>query len=203
MGATKDGFVVGITNQRTREPPSPKRISRGELVMTALQLATTKKIKRHLQSQNNYNGFNLLFGRAGDLYIAYGHHPNTPPEIEAVPEGIHVLPNGKRNDQQFFKVSNILRQNEKIEEFSWKEQRELLQQTLLNDQQATTPDPVPKWLSGWGYTLSSVFVKSPKYGTCSSTIIATNQDTLLEYWFADHLSDKTNRGNFYLLKITN
>lgn len=189
MGATKDGFIVGITNQRTKEPPSTSRLSRGQLVIDALQLAETQKVKKYLQQQNNYNGFNLLFGKAGDLYIAYGHRPGDKPQIEPVPFGIHVLPNGKRNDKQFFKVSQALRKSKEIAELPWEQQRQLLQQVLMNEQVAPRPDPVPGWLQGWGYTLSSVFVKSPKYGTCSSTIIATNNNKLLEYWFADHLRD--------------
>ena len=42
------------------------------------------------------NPFQLVFGKAGDLHVAYVDHPDRPAEIQAIPPGLHILPNGRR-----------------------------------------------------------------------------------------------------------
>ena len=196
MGVTQDGFIVGITNQRTAEPPKAQLRSRGDLVLKALQMAQTSKVLQLLEKPTQTNAFNLLFGRANDLYIAYGHDPYLPPTIEKLPSGLHVLPNGKCNDNRLWKVANTQKRIQPILRLPWPELKQRLFIELKNNQRATRPDPMPTWLSDWGLILSSLFVESPKYGTCSSTIISTKQNKLHEYWFAEHYPNHPQKSIF-------
>ena len=74
MGVTQAGLFVGVTNQRTLRAPNPQKRSRGALVMEALKLEEPRAIRAFVNTLDGreYNSFNLMFGRAGELYAAYG-----------------------------------------------------------------------------------------------------------------------------------
>ena len=73
MGATRAGFFVGLTNQRTFAANDPTRRSRGEVAMQALSTGTLDGTRRLLEGldPDDYNPFNLVYGDAGRVEVAY------------------------------------------------------------------------------------------------------------------------------------
>ena len=81
MGLTPQGFFAGITNQRTFGRNDPARKSRGQVVLRTLQHNQPATAATWLQTlrPDDYNPWNLLFGTATDLRVAYAHpgmHPS-------------------------------------------------------------------------------------------------------------------------------
>ncbi len=198
MGVTKDGLFVGVTNQRTLRPPAPEKRSRGALVMDALTRREPAAICAMLSQLDgrDYNGFNLMFGRAGALYAAYGREDAREIAIEPVPEGVHVLPNEHLDSPAFWKVGHALEWLQGARELPWPLLRTRLEEMLAD----TTPAPLerlPLVPSDAPFDrdtlqlLSALCVRTPVYGTRSSTVVALTARGVGEYWFADGPPDRT------------
>ncbi len=74
FGVTAGGLLALLTNQPDAEGPRPDRRSRGEIVMEVLRRGDREAARAWLAGLDgrDYNSFNLLFGDAGDLAVAYG-----------------------------------------------------------------------------------------------------------------------------------
>jgi uncharacterized protein with NRDE domain len=196
MGVSETGFFVGISNQRTFRAPDPSRRSRGELVSSALDRGETSSVRELLLSVDAraYNPFNLVFGDARELHVAYARESDARIAIEPVPEGIHVLPNDHLDSPAFPKVTRALALARPLAERPWPElAREL--PSLLADHEmppldAVESPPEGADLPGW-FTrevlqrLQAVCVHTPLYGTRSSTILALVPGRVDHYLFAD------------------
>ena len=111
MGVTEAGFFVGITNQPSSGGSDPALKSRGQLVLRALKTNDLQGVTRWLSALRvrQYNPFNLLFGTASALRVAYARPGQDHPTIETVPTGLHVLPNDTLNSAGFPKVARAKR----------------------------------------------------------------------------------------------
>lgn len=198
MGVTEHGLFVGVTNQRTFLPPDPAKRSRGELVMRALQEGDAERIGRLLAREDGreYNAFNLLFGDARALYAAYGRADVREIEVEPVPEGIHVLPNDRLDAPDFFKVERARTLLADHVRAPWPELRARLVATLADgDMPPLEAISAPPEGSSFDRPLlarlAALRVRTPVYGTRSSTIVALTAGGVGEYLYADGPPDQT------------
>ena len=199
MGVTAGGLFVGVTNQRTATPPPQDKRSRGELVMNALEANDVGAIRAELSELDGreYNSFNLLFGTAqSGLFAAYGRVDRADIEVEPVPDGVHVLPNDRLDSAQFPKVERARELLLPAAEASWAQTRHALK-VALADRQLAPPESLPPIPDHAPYPpsffreLSALCVRTPVYGTRSSTVIALGPGSVAEYWYADGPPDET------------
>ncbi len=106
MGVTATGLVVAVTNQRTVGLPAPHARSRGALVMAALQAGSVAAIEALLATTDArvYNPFNLLFGDARALRVAYARSEAAAITVEALPPGLTVLANDRIGSPEYPKT---------------------------------------------------------------------------------------------------
>jgi uncharacterized protein with NRDE domain len=170
MGVSTDGRLAAITN--FREPASLLAAggpSRGELVSSYLRgRATPREFLRELgRIGKRYCGFNLLFGRVGELYFFSNRASGCGERVEP---GVHGLSNGLLNAPW----PKVIRGREGLR--ACLEGREAMQECLfrvLGDESRPPDEELPD--TGVGLELermlSPVFVRSPGYGTRSSAVL--------------------------------
>lgn len=185
LGITTSGRLSMITNYRDPKNINPSAPSRGHLVSDYLlgTVGPDVYLKNLQTNANRYNGFNLITGSADDLW----YFSNYREGIDQLAPGLYGLSNhlletpwpkveiGKKRIaailQQPFKPDNLF-------------------EMLFNDQMASDamlPD------TGVGLererALSSMFIKSPGYGTRCSTVILVDYND--QVFFAERVYDLT------------
>jgi uncharacterized protein with NRDE domain len=172
MGITKNGKLSFVTNYRDLRNLKPVAPSRGHLVSDFL--VNGDQPQPYLESVatrgNQYNGFNLVVGTPDELYY-YSNYRNA---IEQIPEGIHGLsnhllntpwPKVKRGIENFQTV--LKKPNFTPDDFF----------EFLYDHEQAPDDQLPD--TGIGLererVLSSMFIKSPDYGSRCSTLILVDR----------------------------
>lgn len=191
MGANERGIFVGLTNQRTYQLPAKEKESRGQVVLEALKRETPEEIARYLMQLDPraYNPFNLLFGSASDLRVAYSRHEREKVVIEPVPRGLQVLPNDELNSSHFLKVKRALSLAEPLLQGDWPSlvsglSRVLGDHALPPLQEISPPPPgslIPRALAR---QLEALCIHTPLYGTRSSTILALEEGRVAHYLYA-------------------
>ena len=198
MGVTRDGLFVGVTNQRTLVPPDPAKRSRGELVLSALRLGERAAIMDMLQGLDarDYNAFNLMWGDAEALFVAYARDGRATLEIEPVPEGVHVLPNDRLDDAESPKVARARALLAPYVHGDFATLESALERTLadrVRPELAALPDwPLPTTMTRELLReLSALCIRTPLYGTRSSTLLALTPGGVGKYLYADGPPDET------------
>ena len=172
LGMTRSGKVSLLTNYRDPKNINPDAPSRGRLVSDYLEgtVRAETYLKEIESDGSQYNGFNLITGTMDDLW----YFSNYSKSIKKLRAGLHGLSNhlldtpwpkvvrGKERIQRILQQSTI--GTDALFEFLYDEQRA---------PDAQLPD------TGIGMererTLSSMFIKSPNYGSRCSTVILVNQ----------------------------
>jgi len=198
MGVTRDGLFVGVTNQRTLVPPDPTKRSRGELVLEALRLGTAAAVTDMLLrlDASAYNAFNLMWGDAQALFVGYARDERPTLEIEPVPEGVHVLPNDRLDDAESPKVARARALLAPYLEADFAALEAALKRTLadrVRPELGALPDwPLPAHMSrDFLRELSALCIRTPLYGTRSSTLVALTPGGVGRYLYADGPPDQT------------
>ena len=174
LGITKNGRFSAITNFRNFHSPIKKNApSRGKLTTDFLLgedslQSYTKKLQN---SSSDYNGFNLVYGFKDELFY---YSNQTKLEVR-LKKGIYGLSNAlldtpwtkiKRSKKRF---SEILNENDKIIENIF---------ALLNDKDTAPDEELPD--TGLDKerekALSSIFIRTPKYGTRCTTVLLIDKD---------------------------
>lgn len=173
LGVTKGGKLSLLTNYRDPKNINPKAPSRGHLVSDYLEGSESAEsyLRKIEPVANQYNGFNLLTGTLDELW----YFSNYKKGIEKITPGLHGLSNhlldtpwpkvvrGKERIQSILNKKNIL----PSELFDF----------LFDDQQARDAD-LPD--TGVGIererSLSSMFIKSPGYGSRCSTVLLADRN---------------------------
>lgn len=174
LGMTKEGKLSMVTNFRDPKNINPKAPSRGHLVSDYLagEIEPDKYLKHLAPRASAYNGFNLITGTTEKLWYL----SNYSPEIKLLTNGVYGLSNhlldtpwpkvvkGRKKMEAVLRQSAITPQ--------------ILFDVLYDD--VVAPDELlPE--TGVGLEreriLSSMFIKSPGYGTrCSTVILIDHQD---------------------------
>jgi uncharacterized protein with NRDE domain len=200
LGMTKTGKISMITNYRDPKNIDPNAPSRGQLVSDFLtgDIPAKDYMQDLVPIAKNYNGFNLLVGSADEFYYL----SNYAIGVTHFSTGLHGLSNhlldspwpkvvnGKE------KVASLLKQDT----FTSKDLFDILYDDAIAPD-AGLPD------TGIGLererALSSMFIKSPGYGTrCSTVILVSHSGHVL---FEEHVYDLTTfdfETNRYEFKIS-
>ncbi|HOE80105.1 MAG TPA: NRDE family protein [Smithellaceae bacterium] len=168
LGITTGGKFAAITNYRDPLSWMPNAPSRGKLVSAYLTGLTRpgKYLEKISKDAMLFNGFNLLAGDQDELlvYSNRGH-------IQKLPAGIYGLSNHLL-DTPWPKVSRGKKLLKQALHLKGKELEEALF-ALLADRRLPPERQLPQTGMGpeWEKLLSPIFIKSPVYGTRSSTIL--------------------------------
>lgn len=186
MGITTSGRFAALTNYR--DPATYKRglPSRGHLVEDYLIGSASPQvyIENLPQGGSVYNGFNLLMGIGNDLY----YYSNREQILHRVDPGVHGLSNSLL-DVPWTKVSRGVQALTDAAAAEEIKAEQLF--TILADRFLPEDRDLPE--TGVGLEmeriLAPVFVASPKYGTCLSTVILVERDGQVRFWersYPDH-----------------
>ncbi len=180
LGITKKGKFAALTNYRDPKNIRKDAPSRGELTAGYLN-STINPLKAMFQVQfkaQQYNGFNLLLGDPEDLF----YYSNYSKSIQKVGQGIHGLSNhllntywhkvglGKEKLEQYLQNNSNLEIEELfgiLEDESKPDDEKHIQQTGLSIEQEKM--------------LSSMFIRSPEYGTCCSSVLLWDYDNHITF----------------------
>jgi uncharacterized protein with NRDE domain len=173
LGVTDSGRFAAITNYR--EPDSPKgRVSRGDLVADFLKGygSPSDYIERIKTKADEFSGFNLLAGIAGDeLY----YFSNRGAAAKPLQPGIYGLSNHTLNTA-WPKVTRGLRVFESLISSETISKEDCF--ALLTDETIAADEDLPE--TGVGIDrerqLSPIFIRTPNYGTRSSTVVLVDHD---------------------------
>lgn len=193
MGITKQGRIAAITNFRDLKNHRDFAPSRGKLTLDFLQdkISAEEYYKKLKPTLNDFNGFNLLLGDVDNLY----YFSNKTDTLLKLKPGIHGISNAVL-DTPWPKVvkskHNLESLTQQKEIHTWEVLNILKDTTLAKDNEL--PD------TGVGLELermlSSVFIKSEKYGTrCSTVIMVDNKNNVnfLEKFFFHGIGNFSNR----------
>lgn len=178
LGVTRQGKFSAITNYRDPASWRAEAPSRGKLVSRYLTDSSRaeKYIKKISRDNRPYNGFNLLLGDAGELWV-YSNRDNA----QKLSSGIfglsnHLLdtpwPKVKRG-KKMLKAALELK-GEQLEEalFSMLADRHIPQESRLPDTGVNLE---------WERILSPIFIASPVYGTRSSTLLLIGKNKRVKF----------------------
>ncbi len=166
MGITRTGRFAAITNYRDMRMVPPPGPSRGALVREALEHGINPTIT------NAYAGFNLLYGKLDALR----YHNNIQGLDEALEPGIHGLSNHFL-DTPWPKVKRAKQELKQILDLPQDRLVPALFQLLADDHAAAdsalpaTGLPLPMERA-----VSSIFIRTPDYGTRCSTVLLVDAD---------------------------
>jgi uncharacterized protein with NRDE domain len=168
MGISRSGRISLITNYRDPKNIDPHAPSRGQLVSDFLIGKESPKdyLVRISQDGKRYNGFNLIVGNADDLW----YYSNYRDGVSDISPGLHGLSNhlletpwpkvvrGKKKMDDLLRLP-VIHPDQLFD--------------LLFDDGIASDENLPD--TGIGLererALSSMFIKTPGYGTRCSTII--------------------------------
>lgn len=194
IGATARGFFAGLTNQRTYHPADASLRSRGEVVLEALRLGRTDAVEDMLRGLDGgaYNAFNLMFGDAAGVRVAYVRRE--APKVTVVPldPGVHVLANDRLGSPEFPKTERAARMVAAagVASLAWPEASRALR-GVLADHETPPGERVPPAPPGSMMPalllrrLQALCVHTPLYGTVSSTMLALGEGSVAHYLFAE------------------
>jgi len=199
LGINKKGKFSALTNYRDPLNIRTDTPSRGELNTNYL-LGDADPLKYMFRVQfkaSQYNGFNLLTGDKDDLF----YYSNYSKSIQKINQGIFGLSNHLLNADWYKiglgkeKLENYLQNNENLDI------TDLL--AIMNDESKPEDEKVQQ--TGLSLEqekmLSSMFIRSPKYGTCCSTVLLwdrKNHITFAERTYIEGVADKTNEYSFQI-----
>jgi uncharacterized protein with NRDE domain len=184
LAVNRSGFFAAVTNQHSGNPPNRRLHSRGTLVLDVASAGSIEAAFELLTRTNpaEYNGFNLLFGDAGRVVVAYGWRDAAAIEYVDVADGVHILPND-RLDAGSPKVARALQlvpDDRELSSFA----------TMLGDHQRPPLSQVPDPPRGSPFSreimqqVQALCIHTPGYGTRSSSIVALEQGGVARYLFA-------------------
>jgi uncharacterized protein with NRDE domain len=191
LGANEHGVFVGLTNQRTHEAAAPRPASRGRVVLEALAAREASAIDALLDELDPslFEGFNLMYGDARTLSVAYARPERAEIERVALKEGVWALANDVLGSPEFPKTARaveLVAPHAAARE--WAPLAGALTQALGDhDLPASLPDPpagsrFDRALLG---ALQALCIHTPHYGTRSATVLALEPGRVARYLHAD------------------
>jgi uncharacterized protein with NRDE domain len=184
LGITTRGRIAAITNYRDPASNKSHAPSRGKLVSNFLlgQDSPPDYLGGLMQEAHQYNGFNLIIGKIDELYW----YSNRGGKTRTLSPGIYGLSNSLLNTP-WPKVAQGKRAMKCVLSAGKGPPYEALFHVLL-DRSIPDDGRLPDTGVGleWERILSPIFIKSPTYGTRSSTVLSidrANRVTFIERTF--------------------
>ena len=178
LGITREGKFAAITNYRNPATFKINAQSRGKLV--SRYISGTQNANNYLEKiswqADEYNGFNLILGDRNNLF-AFSNRG----EKQKLNAGIYGLSNHLL-DTPWPKVCKAKKELQR----ALNEKGAALEDTLfalLSDRRVAPDDKLPATGVGreWERLLSPIFIKSPNYGTRSSTILLIGKNKRVKF----------------------
>ncbi len=191
MGLNDAGIFVGVTNQRTFVGPDRSLASRGPMVVDALTHTTMGSMRDYVAGLDPraFNEFNLLYGNANQLEVAYARRDAERMRIEAVPKGFHALPNDELNHPWFPKATRLAGDLSKSLDSAPVDLGQL--GALLGTHDKPALDTIEELPAASRFDrpmvreLMALCIHTPAYGTRSATVVGLAGDGRICYLFAD------------------
>jgi uncharacterized protein with NRDE domain len=183
LGMSSRGKISMITNYRDPKNIDPKAPSRGQLVSDYLLNATGpgEYLESLVPNAKRYNGFNLITGTTDELW----YFSNYRDGVDSFSPGLYGLSNHLLNTP-WPKVENGKKRFRDIIQSPFKA-KDLFE--MLTDDKVARDEMLPD--TGVGLererALSSMFIKSPGYGTRCSTVILVDYSN--KVFFAERVYD--------------
>ena len=196
LGFTKTGRFAALTNVRAPSEKNPDARTRGELSLKYLigQHKPHEFVQHHAKRFEQYNGFNLLMADLSDpenaemhwvsnrLMMGQNIRPRKVFPEQALSPGVYGLSNAML-DTPWPKVNHrvaAFAQTLAMDSGQLKNSDHYLR--LLADTHEASPQELPKTgvSNDWEKALSATFIKTPAYGTRSSTILRVRKDGQFE-----------------------
>jgi uncharacterized protein with NRDE domain len=179
MGITTSGRFAALTNYRDPASFKPEARSRGHLVKNYLNsnLMPESYIADLVDGGSSYNGFNLLMGTNESMY----YYSNREKIIRNIPAGVHGLSNALLNTP-WPKVTGG------IKAFATLLQHDDIKAEQLFTMMTNREQPHDQELPRTGVSLemermlAPMFVMSPNYGTCLTTVILVERNHNVQFW---------------------
>lgn len=177
MAMNKAGRIAMVTNYRDLRNLKSNAPSRGQLVTDFL--TTNKSSFDYLKSiepvAKDYNGFNLIVGDLNGLaYLS-----NYKNGIELLADGVYGLSNGLLDSNW----PKVVRGKEKFKEHLAADATAEIFFEMLRDEERAPDDQLPD--TGLDVAreraLSSMFIKTPGYGSRSSTVVLIDHQNKIEF----------------------
>ncbi len=178
MAMSKNGRIGMVTNYRDLKNLKQKAPSRGALVSDFLLSSATEEefLNSKEPRAQDYNGFNLLVGNANELWYLSNYKKG----IEKIEKGIHGLSNALLNTP-WPKVEEGKRKFNELVQADRIDPHDLF--SMLYNEQRAHDDTLPD--TGVGLDrermLSSMFIKSPTYGTRCSTVLLIDKNHRVQF----------------------
>ena len=198
LGITKNGRFAALTNYRDPSLPIIGRFSRGDIVQQYLTTDVEPHtfIRKLADERSLYDGFNIIVGN-GDQLI---HYNNILNETNVISPGTHSLSNHTLNTPW----TKVVTGKKKLSDYVSTIQNSIDMDSLfdiLSDRTIAEDNKLPE--TGVGLemerALSPLFIKSPNYGTRSSTIVLIDREnnvTFAERVFVEGALYEEKRFNF-------
>lgn len=176
LGLSSTGKFAALTNFRKFPLNDEPKKSRGDLVLQALADTKVNMTAELAQQAEQYHGFNLIYGSLKQLYC----YDSVNNENHQLSKGVHSICNGALDD-----IWPKMARGEKLLSEMIHSHVNLsinaLFDLMSNDKQAL-PHLLPE--TGldeeWEQLLSAIFIKSPTYGTRTTTIITQDVEGNVE-----------------------
>jgi uncharacterized protein with NRDE domain len=179
LGVTRSGRWSAVTNFREGVRPDPALRSRGFLTAEFLAgQASAEVYASELSGQlSDYAGFNLLVGDGASVWYL----GNRPPDVRAVPAGVHGLSNHLLNSQW----PKVREGRAGLAALLDADEEKLVAGlfNVLSDRQRAADAELPDSGVGleWERVLSAKFIVREGYGTRASTVVLIRADGSLRF----------------------
>jgi uncharacterized protein with NRDE domain len=178
MGVTRNGKFAAVTDYRDPSTFKSNAPSRGGLVSRYISgnQNANDYLEKISKQTDKYNGFNLVLGDQDDLFIFSNRG-----EKQKLKPGIYGLSNHLLNT----KWPKVTRSKRMLKAALNKKGNQLEEElfTILTDRHVPPDENLPATGIGleWERVLSTIFIKSPFYGTRSSTILLIGKNGRVKF----------------------
>lgn len=179
LGISGDRRLALVTNVRVGMPTSTHAISRGRLA--AEYLVGSHEPPEFFEHCRTWDcgPYNLILGDRGRLFWG-SNHPET--QWKEIADGLHGLSNGALNTP-WPKVRRAQGACEHLLEGGRIPDPEAVRQTFRDTRIAPDEElPGTGVPLAWERSLSAIFVKTPHYGTRSTSLMLASHDGRLRFW---------------------